>query len=111
MKAQVSLDFLVVSLIVLSVLAIWFAGATHTQNTILSAIHTQAERSQAAILTALFNSLCIMGQGNTAQIKIHHSTVVHNTLCPIQTNNFTVGQVITAQNTGNKITIQLQNLP
>ena len=111
MNGQVSLDFLVVSLIALSVLAVWFAGAMQAQNAVLTAIHTQAAHSQADLLRATFDSLCVMGKGNTAQVKVHHDAVVHNTLCPIQKHNFSAGEHFTAKNTGDKITFQPQSAP
>lgn len=68
--AQVSLEYMLVMLALLTFLTVWFSSILSTQTT----VNTALERSETALLAdrlaEAINSVCLMGSGNKRVLKV-----------------------------------------
>ena len=76
-KAQVSLEYMLVMLALLTFLTIWFSSILKTQ----TAVNTALKHSETTLLvdklSEAINSVCLMGSGNKRVLKIFSSEGLH----------------------------------
>jgi hypothetical protein len=74
-NAQVSLELLIVTLVFLSMLAIWLAGASKVQASAEEALDAQALKVAADRLAGTVNSVCLMGHGNNRSLTVFFPSI------------------------------------
>lgn len=121
MKAQVSLELLVVMLIFLGMLALWLAGTSQVRDSTEKTLDAYAMKLAADRLAGAVNSVCLMGSGNSRTLKVFFpdnttvsfdkslivGSMERHTYCQVDTGFDVSGSCsIIAENHGGTVTLQ-----
>ena len=70
LRGQVSLEYMLVMFLLLSVLAVWLAGVVKLSSSVSEVFKSNARRIVVDRLAGAINTVCLEGPGNTVELTV-----------------------------------------